>query len=1299
LVLKPSSLERASPAAAAAPSASGVRAPRVPERFEVLRFLGQGGMGSVYEVLDRRRERSLAMKVLRDPERGSIYRFKREFRAAAQLRHPNLVRLYDLGVLPDGNLYLTMELIVGRDLAAWAGALAAAPSHDASTLAASMRDTQGDTVATARETAYAETNARTAEHARNKARTGRTVPEVLLGVLDGLALLHAHRKVHRDIKPSNILVDEAGVAKILDFGIVRELDDPAGMTQGRAAIGTPLYMAPEQISGGDVGSAADLYALGCVLYELLTGSPPFSGPSVRVMVHHLSETPEPPSQRGSCEPRLDALCMALLAKDPASRPSARDVMRTLCEDFDLVAPNDGAAVRVLAAPVFFGRDEELRALERALEDAQHAPRIVLVGGESGAGKTALAAELAQSVQSRGGVAWFGRCYERESVPYKAFDAIVDAVSATLVRLGASAFRYFPPGSAALVRIFPVLREVEASCALPDETTLRDPRAERRRAIRALFAVLGNLSGGRAPVVVIDDLQWSDEESIEVLRWLAFAPNAPPCLVVATARGLGDQSPRDAPAASVASLVQLTGDRVARLPLPPLGAAALDRLVVTWGGDALSADLRSRLVDEARGNPFLAIELARAVAQDGRATSGTLPTIDEVVALRLEGVGQDARAVLEAAAVAGGRVRFSALASVVGLASGALSDALDELVLAGLLREAPGADEESFDLAHDRFREAAYRGVAAERRRDLHRLLALWFAEHADAARAVEHWRYAGEPERARVAALEAAHEAEAQLAFDRASALYALALGADASHEVRAAWASALAKAGRHRESARVLEESVAMAPAAEGAEETRLRAAVERLAAGDVQAAMDAFEHLLSGFGETLKIRRRFMRVWIFVAFLWWHVCRALVRKKLCKPGSWPPVADPRARFQLRLYDAIQHHLLTVDPVVATHFALKHALLAFRLRDVMHIGRAHIAFAARLAAVFGKYGRRRAISEIEQGEALCSEVGDSAGLLAGQYARSIIYVFDANLDALRRSVARADELARQGDLFGEPALLLLRSMHLAGEYLVGAIGGVVERGTMYVREARERGNVLHCGELLLTLSLAQLTRGDVAAARESMQEALRIVPPEPVTLQRLRLDLTSLELDIAERDFAGSRERLREVRERWRASGIIGSNLDRTLVRLNHIRIEIGAPECAVGRVGFLFDLWTRFAASSSPPIMRAFARRVGAAVHFRSGRLRAALREVQKSLRYCEAQNNTFGMGVALAARASIRSRAGLPGAELDRRLARAHLEDAGASECYMLATEGWDVPAPDPGTPSRARTAVAPDEAQPA
>src|SRR5262245_11284362 len=147
------------------------------ERYEVRRLLGQGGMGTVYEAFDRRRERAVAMKVLKDPEHGSLYRFKREFRAAADLLHPNLVRLFDLGTLQDSGLFFTMELVLGRSLTTYSSS-----STDTRTLDANKPDEQPAPLERAE------------------------IVRLLAGILEGLSFLHQAKKVHRDLKPANVMV-------------------------------------------------------------------------------------------------------------------------------------------------------------------------------------------------------------------------------------------------------------------------------------------------------------------------------------------------------------------------------------------------------------------------------------------------------------------------------------------------------------------------------------------------------------------------------------------------------------------------------------------------------------------------------------------------------------------------------------------------------------------------------------------------------------------------------------------------------------------------------------------------------------------------------------------------------------------------------------------------------------------------------------------------------------------------------------------------------------------------------------
>src|SRR5262249_18122612 len=139
----------------------------------------------------------------------------------------------------------------------------------------------------------------------------------------GLAFLHRARRVHRDLKPTNVLIDASGEARLLDFGVLRAID----------AVGaTPLYMAPEVASGQEATEASDLYSFGCVLYELLAKTPPFTGPPSSVKAKHLLEEPARPSLRAPCDAGLEALCLELLRKDPKARPSAKEALRALLDD-------------------------------------------------------------------------------------------------------------------------------------------------------------------------------------------------------------------------------------------------------------------------------------------------------------------------------------------------------------------------------------------------------------------------------------------------------------------------------------------------------------------------------------------------------------------------------------------------------------------------------------------------------------------------------------------------------------------------------------------------------------------------------------------------------------------------------------------------------------------------------------------------------------------------------------------------------------------------------------------------------
>jgi hypothetical protein len=270
-------------------------------RYELGPLLGAGGMARVYLATDRVLERTVAVKVLSPPydrDPAFVERFRREARAAAALNHPNIVAIFDSGSAA-GTHYLVMEYVQGQTLADLLRQGVLAP--------------------------------------------GQAV-EVARWVCQALAAAHAQGLVHRDIKPANVLVSQTGLVKVADFGIATAAGTPT-LTGGTALLGTAAYLSPEQAQGRQVDARSDVYALGCVLYELLTGSPPFVADSpMAVLAQQVAEAPRPPSQRNhQVGPDLDAVVMTALAKDPARRYQTAEAMG---QELVRIAGRDAAGVNV-----------------------------------------------------------------------------------------------------------------------------------------------------------------------------------------------------------------------------------------------------------------------------------------------------------------------------------------------------------------------------------------------------------------------------------------------------------------------------------------------------------------------------------------------------------------------------------------------------------------------------------------------------------------------------------------------------------------------------------------------------------------------------------------------------------------------------------------------------------------------------------------------------------------------------------------------------------------------------------------
>jgi eukaryotic-like serine/threonine-protein kinase len=252
-------------------------------RYRVQRLLGKGGMGAVYLADDEVLHELVALKVISSAfssdEAAMIARFRREATSARKVSSPQVIRIHDLGEARPGLLYLSMEYFAGRTLTDLIAQRGIVPLKD--------------------------------------------VEDILHQICLGLEAAHEAGVIHRDLKPSNVLIGERGAVKLIDFGLATTLVGD-NLTATGAILGTPHYMAPEQVRGKPVDARSDIYALGALAYHLVTGRPPFAGENaIAIGFAHISETPESPRVlRKDCPPKLEAAIMAALAKNPADRPAS-----------------------------------------------------------------------------------------------------------------------------------------------------------------------------------------------------------------------------------------------------------------------------------------------------------------------------------------------------------------------------------------------------------------------------------------------------------------------------------------------------------------------------------------------------------------------------------------------------------------------------------------------------------------------------------------------------------------------------------------------------------------------------------------------------------------------------------------------------------------------------------------------------------------------------------------------------------------------------------------------------------------
>jgi tRNA A-37 threonylcarbamoyl transferase component Bud32 len=749
-------------------------------RYELVRPLGEGAAGAVFLALDRETGEQLALKKLFRVDQKTVLRLKREFRSLAKLSHPNLIKLYDLSRGPDA-WFMTMEFVDGSDLRSQLLQLRPpVPTAASASLAGSgVTSAPFDPVYIA------------------------SVCELFYQLACGVRAVHQAGMLHRDLKPSNVMVTHDGRVVVLDFGLVRGLDDDRDVqvTQDDMIAGTPAYMPPEQAAGEPLSEASDWYAFGAMLYEALSGRLPIEGRNaLMLMQRKLNDDPPPLQREADGPPALRELCMTLLERVPSRRPRGEQILerllglvperapkeRTLSEELvpaNDVGPGHGGAMLV-------GRAAELQQLRAALAHARRGQTAVVhVRGSSGAGKSSLIEHFLDELDQPDAdgaspvLVLRSRCYEREAMPFKALDGVIDALVQDLARLDdLDVVHLLPPAIAELSQVFPALERLHAVARLVSEQRPSGDAAEiRRRAEQALRELMQRLAARRPLVLFIDDLHWGDLDSASVLRtWLA-EPIAAAILLVFSYRS------EEVATSSCLELVLQKTERSATAPrefvleLSPLGETDVRALCTQRLIDApsLPPGLLGLIVEEAQGNPFLAQQLAAlALAKlvRGDAEFGTL-SMEEVVLHTSALLLPAARELLNTLAIAGRPLAPQLALAAAGIQREGRAH-IHALQGLRLLRTRDVAGRRLLEVYHDRVREAVQASLnAAERQALQARLLRV-----AESARPVDpDWLHvlalgAGQNELAFSYGLLAAERANASLAFERAAELYAVCL-------------------------------------------------------------------------------------------------------------------------------------------------------------------------------------------------------------------------------------------------------------------------------------------------------------------------------------------------------------------------------------------------------------------------------------------------------------------------------------------------------------------------------------------
>lgn len=1101
------------------------------DRFEVLAELGSGGMGDVYAVLDKQLGEKVALKTLQRDDPGALLRLKNEFRALQDLQHPNLVNLGEL-FHDHEQWYFTMELIEGEDVVTYvrgsaSDTLSAQSTARAAPLSLHRAGSRGDGGGCGEAAPFDESRLR----------------HCLAQLAEGLGVLHAAGRIHRDIKPGNILVEPGGRLVLLDFGLVTQAEPGQESVEDHGfPLGTVGYMAPEQAGLQDLSPATDWYSVGVVLFEALTGKLPFSGSVFQVLADKQTEVPPRPRD---LEPRvpddLDELCFALLDREPRRRPGGEQVIRAGRHGAGGGTERVRAKAASAPAPIFVGRQRELGCIWSAYEEVVHGKAAsVLVHGQSGVGKTELLRAFLRRVLARDerALVLHSRCYERESVPFKALDGAIDSLSQQLAGKPASAVAGLVPAHVSLLlRLFPVLGRVAAFRDAPRvRFEAEDLQEVRGLAFQALRELLVRLADTRVVILTMDDLQWADEDSKELIRALSRDKFGPQLLWLAVLRTGGDE--QDA-GQSIAGLLGVLPEPSTVLRLGPLSDGEsrelAKALVARKGGleDAEATQRLDQIAREAAGHPLFIRELAQhASASHEPQGPGTSPVrLDDALWARVGELDAPSRALVEVVATATGPVPQRIAASAAGLSEADMFKLAGRLRSQRLVRTSGPGPNDTIETYHDRVREAVLAKTQEPVLRSWHGKLAdaMLASESQQAERLAFHLGSAGRKGEAARYAAQAAEQSAQTLAFKRAAELFQRALAdwpapesreqAEAIRLLRVKLGQALANAGRGADAADAYESAVAGAPPTEALVLKR-RAAEQLLRSGHVERGLAVVKEVLAPLG----LRLPQSTLGSLLALLWQRVrlrLRGLGFR--VRQGSQIPID---ALIQADVFNAVSQGLAMIDTIRGAYFSTRFVGLALDMGERTRVLRA-LWMEASYASNTGLPARY-----VSQLHAAMGSLVDAQEPVTRAYLDSArgcdLFMKGRWAEALKRFDATEQVFSARGGSVWERTTF--RFFAIWSLYYLGHLEEMTRRVVPLYADAVDRGDLYAAGGLFLGLAnLAHLNRLGVAETRRILGETTASWAGERYYLRDYYSLLAHVQVDLYHGDSSLAHERMRE--------------------------------------------------------------------------------------------------------------------------------------------------------------------------